>query len=49
LGALEKSRKKKTMALRVRPKRRRQLWELWKNHEKIETTTSSFQLGRRRP
>jgi hypothetical protein len=34
LEALEKSRKKKTMALRVQPRRRRQLWELWKNHEK---------------
>jgi hypothetical protein len=30
LGALEKSRKKKTVALRVRPRRRRQIWEFWK-------------------
>jgi hypothetical protein len=30
LGALEKFRKKKTMALKVRPRRRRRLWELWK-------------------
>jgi len=33
LGALEKSRKKKTMALKMRPRRRRWLWELGKNHE----------------
>jgi hypothetical protein len=30
LGALEKSKKKKTMVLRARPRRRRQIWELWK-------------------
>jgi len=30
LGALEKSRKKKTMALKAQPRKRRQLWELWK-------------------
>jgi hypothetical protein len=30
LGSLEKSRKKKTMALKVRPRRRRWLWEFWK-------------------
>jgi hypothetical protein len=30
LGALEKSRKKKTMALRVQPGKRKQLWEFWK-------------------
>jgi len=30
LGTLEKSRKKNTMALRVWPRRRRRLLELWK-------------------
>jgi hypothetical protein len=29
LGALEKSKEKKTMALKVQPRRRRRLWELW--------------------
>jgi hypothetical protein len=28
LGVLEKSKKKKTMALKVRPRRRKQIWEL---------------------
>jgi hypothetical protein len=30
LGALEKYRKKKTMALKVPPGKRKLLWELWK-------------------